>query len=168
MIYRGERVADEQFLERCGENLIPVDYAKSITESVKAKNIRRRTAQRDSGDESHDASASSSVDAGATIDDTGDIKSTLADSTRTALENAEAEVMGEEPASLTEPKGFTIDEVDHIVKKGKGKSVIGEMALDIHTIGGQRFIKLKDLLPPTPPRGEFDVEKTRTSQYFFS
>lgn len=36
------------------------------------------------------------------------------------------------------------------------------------TLQGRKFVRLIDLLPPTPARGEFDVEKIRQSKYFFS
>lgn len=35
-------------------------------------------------------------------------------------------------------------------------------------IGNERFVRLRDVLPPCPPRGMFDVERIRDSQYFFS
>lgn len=35
-------------------------------------------------------------------------------------------------------------------------------------INGREFVRFLDCLPPTPPRGEFDVQKIRQSKYFFS
>jgi DNA-directed RNA polymerase len=40
--------------------------------------------------------------------------------------------------------------------------------IPIHTVGNQRFVRFSDVLPPTPPRGQFDVQRIRDSQYFFS
>ena len=167
-------IADEQFLERCGENLIQVDYARAIVESVSARSVKERSRRAAASGQStprDDASSTKSADASSTPDKTAsnmpDIKSTLAESTRTALANAEAEVLGEEPPEADEPKSFTSHEVDTLLRKQRS-NIFTEAGVQIHVIAGQKYIKLKDLLPPTPPRGEFDVEKTRTSQYFFS
>lgn len=35
-------------------------------------------------------------------------------------------------------------------------------------INGREFVRFLDCIPPTPPRGEFDVQKIRQSKYFFS
>lgn len=40
--------------------------------------------------------------------------------------------------------------------------------LNGETISGQKFVRFADVLPPTPPRGEFDVNRIRDSAYFFS
>jgi DNA-directed RNA polymerase len=33
---------------------------------------------------------------------------------------------------------------------------------------GKAFVRFADILPPCPPKGEFDVNKIRLSPYFFS
>ena len=33
---------------------------------------------------------------------------------------------------------------------------------------GPKYVRFADVLPPCPPKGEFDVNKIRASQYFFS
>jgi DNA-directed RNA polymerase len=40
--------------------------------------------------------------------------------------------------------------------------------IELKTLAGQKFVRFRDVLPPTPPRGQFDVERIRESQYFFS
>jgi len=35
-------------------------------------------------------------------------------------------------------------------------------------VGSHRFVKFRDVLPPCPPRGVFDVRRIKDSAYFFS
>lgn len=62
-----------------------------------------------------------------------------------------------------------VDESDTI-KAGEEGLNLDEIASEIElvTFGSQRFVRFSDVLPPTPPRGQFDVQRIRDSQYFFS
>ena len=96
------------------------------------------------------------------------------------LVNAEIEVMGEDPSisdepdadletisTSNEPAGISADEITKLRGSDK-KSPEGLEGLEIHELNGYRFVQVKDLLPPTPPKGSFDVQKIRDSLYFFS
>lgn len=88
------------------------------------------------------------------------------------LVQAENEVMGDpidsvdhiETASVAEePVALSEDEVEALVG-----AKMGMEGIEVHIVKGHKFVKLKDLLPPPPVRGSFDVEQIRDSQYFFS
>jgi len=74
------------------------------------------------------------------------------------LDGAEPTIEDVETASVAAE--FSEDELDNIV--APSNKVQGEK------IQGQKFVKFSDILPPTPPRGEFDVNRIRESAYFFS
>lgn len=40
--------------------------------------------------------------------------------------------------------------------------------IDVLEYDGKAFVRFADVLPPCPPKGEFDVNKIRLSPYFFS
>jgi len=93
------------------------------------------------------------------------------------LVNAEIEVMGEDPAisdepestsTSNEPAGISPDEIKKLRGGDPKKSPEGLEGLEIHELNGYRFVQVKDLLPPTPPKGSFDVQKVIDSLYFFS
>lgn len=63
-----------------------------------------------------------------------------------------------EPSSL----GLTNDDLAELARRNHLSGV------DEERINNQRFVKFKDLLPPCPPRGVFDVQRIRESAYFFS
>jgi DNA-directed RNA polymerase len=114
-------------------------------------------------------------------DDTSSSNLDTADPTTINLVNAEIEVMGEEPSiadepdsdldsisASNEPAGLSADEITKLRGSDSKKSPEGLEGLEIHELNGYRFVQVKDLLPPTPPRGSFDVQKIRDSLYFFS
>lgn len=61
------------------------------------------------------------------------------------------------------PIALTEREVEELV--GSKMALNG---VQVHDVKGNKFVKLRDLLPPPPVRGNFDVEKIRDSKYFFS
>jgi DNA-directed RNA polymerase len=40
--------------------------------------------------------------------------------------------------------------------------------IEVLEFDGKAFVRFADVLPPCPPKGEFDVNKIRLSPYFFS
>ena len=87
------------------------------------------------------------------------------------LIQAEAAVLGESrtPEDLgavpdaAEPEGLSEGEFEELVKKTRGG-----LDVPVEKIGAFKFVRLKDVIPPCPPRGQFDVERIRDSAYFFS
>jgi DNA-directed RNA polymerase len=69
-----------------------------------------------------------------------------------------------ETATISEPGGVALSDAD-LKELSKRNHLDG---IEEEHINGQRFVKLKDLLPPCPPRGVFDVTRIRDSAYFFS
>jgi len=65
-----------------------------------------------------------------------------------------------------------VDTTDPDTKSKKGTSAEAELEndelgeVDAHLFG--KFVELRDLLPPLPKKGNFDVETIKQSQYFFS
>jgi DNA-directed RNA polymerase len=84
-----------------------------------------------------------------------------------ALLAAESDIMGSPEEEVVEPEseGLTEDEVEdmeRMMEKAEGKKIPEER------VGTQRFVRFADILPPTPPRGAFDVQRIKDSAYFFS
>ena len=52
-------------------------------------------------------------------------------------------------------------------KRGKGATTQGQPAASEAELAGM-FVDLVELLPPVPVKGEFDVNKIKSSLYFFS
>ena len=80
------------------------------------------------------------------------------DPVESAEPNEDADETKEETASL----GLSGDELRELAKRNVGQDV------EVHKFGEASFIKIKDLLPPKPLRGSFDVRKIADSSYFFS
>ena len=156
-----------QFIERYGENYIPIANAKSIAMSTRArqaKEVERRAKVRAVMNEGEFVEEDSPEPA---------------EPMTSSLINAEIEVMGEDPAIVdeaeaeaettsNEPAGLSADEITKLRGVDPKKSPEGLEGLKIHELNGFRFVQVKDLLPPTPPKGSFDVQKIRDSLYFFS
>ena len=51
--------------------------------------------------------------------------------------------------------------------KGSFQDANGE-EVEVLVYEGKSFVRFVDVLPPCPPKGEFDVNKIRLSPYFFS
>lgn len=71
---------------------------------------------------------------------------------------------GPEPTTLSREE---IVELFTPKRKGPGRKSLDELeARDVSVEG--MFVNLTDLLPPLPKKGEFDVNKIKSSLYFFS
>ncbi|CAK9783453.1 DNA/RNA polymerase [Cutaneotrichosporon oleaginosum] len=138
----------KQFLEQYGDNAIPVSNARLI-ESAKERNEKRaaeghpsRSPPVHGAKPKVDMMAAEADEAFEESDD-GDIDE--ADGPSEVKENSPVLLSPEEIAEIGTYKGN--DEV---------------------TVNGVKFIKLRALLPPAPPRGQFDVKRIQDSAYFFS
>jgi DNA-directed RNA polymerase len=96
---------------------------------------------------------------------------------RLALEKADAEV---EPEAEDSEDDFDQVESESSDGNSSGKSnrmptftvkhlltAEGEPVVP-EVVDGKKFVKLSDVLPACPPRGEFDINKIRNAPYFFS
>lgn len=77
-------------------------------------------------------------------------------------ETEEEEEMDEDESTTADP----VIEVDEVA--GEMTCKIGGKQVQCENINGQAFVKLIDIIPPCPPRGEFDVNRIKQSPYFFS
>jgi DNA-directed RNA polymerase len=141
--------AETQFIQRYGDNCIPIANAKALKKSATIR-TQKEQARRERFRAVLGAEQAPDVDA-------------AADSTEALLAEASVDVMGAEPGltsdSEAEPDILSVDDIQDLVGGDK---------LNIFKVGTQSFIKVKDLLPPKPVRGNFDVQKIRNSSYFFS
>lgn len=148
----------EDFLDRYGEYYIPIQSAKNISTTAakrKAATAQRRNAMSVMLAE-HDGSEQSS---------------TISDSDERfdeAIFNAEAELI----ASTSEQVGLKAAEA---LSLPAGKAVemscnsdIDEGDVDSLRAGKQHWVRFRDVLPPCPPRGIFEVRRVKQSTYFFS
>lgn len=104
---------------------------------------------------------------------------TPAEATDAQLAAAEVEVMGEEPdpeidGEIADGDAVVPDEPVPVAEIAIPSDEVEKLAdiqgkaLEVHKVGLSSFVKLKDLLPPKPVRGDFDVRKIESSSYFFS
>jgi DNA-directed RNA polymerase len=150
--------------------------AKRIADSASKRKIKeeeRRAVVRAAMGDSIDSSLSPQTDPTTANPETA---SSLLEAipSNAALAQAEASIMG--PASeetLVESEaevesaedgdvGLSQDDLDLVARMVGGGNVPEER------IGAHKFVKFADILPPTPPRGVFDVSKVGGSAYFFS
>ncbi|KAL1409899.1 DNA-directed RNA polymerase [Vanrija albida] len=131
----------DEFLERYGDNCIPINkdggYIKSVVEKRKASEKTTKSKSKKVAEVSEEAEdATASLDADADIED-GDPDSPIVN--EKVVEGAE---------------GIDLSEVNSDA--------------EVLEFNGQKFVRFRDILPRPPPRGVFDVEKIRDSAYFFS
>lgn len=189
----------DEFLDRYGENRIPVKNARSISASAtkrKLKDAERREQMASllSG-ENGDESAAEGVVAGATGESVENPSPECqAESLESALaaqgqvEEGESgsaiheeddgdggEDGGDDDAPARRPKGgsnIELTNADLEALRRKRAAAAGQEAAEAEVpeevIERQRFVKFKDVLPPCPPRGAFDVSRIKDSAYFFS
>lgn len=69
----------------------------------------------------------------------------------------EAAAEAKEPASLE----LSSDDVDALARQA-------DASVEQERVGLHKFVVFKDVLPPCPPRGQFDVRRIKDSAYFFS
>jgi DNA-directed RNA polymerase len=127
-----------QFLEQYGDHAIPVSNARLI-ESAKERNEARVLERRPPP-----------VHGAAPHD--------LAD-----------ELAADEEDDELDPDAVEVkDDSEAILSAAELAEFGGYQGTDEVTVNGVKFIKLRALLPPTPPRGKFDVSRVSDSAYFFS
>ena len=87
-----------------------------------------------------------------------------------ALASAEASVMGP-----TSDEGGVVESDDDVGLSEDDLDLVAKMVeerdgaeVPVERIGAHKFVKFADILPPTPPRGMFDVSRVVDSAYFFS
>lgn len=74
-------------------------------------------------------------------------------------EGVDAPKRGKKPPSIA----LSQADLASLRKRRDDNSAISE-----EVINNQRFVKFKDVIPPCPPRGAFDVTRVQDSAYFFS
>ena len=188
-LHEGDLVGQlrHEFIDRYGDYRIAVQSAQKISTSAKQRKekdaVRRKALASLLGEEESSAVVEQAMDgdAGATnviraMDaKEGDEALDMEGEVGQALEAAESEVAMEEQAeddgSDSAPKknkkvpSIALSQADLTMlrKRRDDKSALPE-----EVISNQRFVKFKDVIPPCPPRGAFDVKRVSDSAYFFS
>jgi DNA-directed RNA polymerase len=75
------------------------------------------------------------------------------------LKEAKAKAVAFADEDSSEDHALTLDELNELSP---------ETVVSLGTNTDTGFVRLADVFPPCPPKGEFDVNKIRASQYFFS
>lgn len=138
----------EQFLQQYGDHGIPVSNAKLIESAIEKKKSKR-LADKKKGEDSLDSPVLG--------------QKVKMDDMFTADPDAELDV-AENEKEVEEAETDVILSASELADLG-GSNYNGD---DQVMVNGVKFIKLRALLPPAPPRGQFDVKRIRDSAYFFS
>jgi len=80
----------------------------------------------------------------------------------------ESETLTEDSPEFTEADLEEMKEATNPKSKSKSKSTAPVREVKVGSRVKVKFVKLRDVLPPCPQRGMFDVERIRDSAYFFS
>ncbi|EIW68704.1 hypothetical protein TREMEDRAFT_69156 [Tremella mesenterica DSM 1558] len=174
----------EEFIERYGDHMIPVEKARKIDPS----SIRRRKTGKTSGQEKGDKIVSGlsdevieEISSNSTINTSDEVieeisSNSTIDTSDESLEEEHQEVELEEEMS-DGPMSVGKSMVE-VIEKGVGKGNKPELSEDdvrllgvetkIEKINGQGFVRFRDIIPPTPEKGSFVVDRVRDSLYFFS
>jgi len=131
--------ADMQFIDRYGEHRIPVSTAKAISSAT----VKRHEKIVESAENAALKQTDTPSDAQALHPDSEQAMETMAEST--------------ESASIE----LSPDDVEALAKQNNSE-------VKQELVGSHRFVRFKDVLPPSPPRGVFDVRRIKDSAYFFS
>ncbi|TXT11160.1 hypothetical protein VHUM_01911 [Vanrija humicola] len=135
----------DEFLERYGDNCIPVNsdsgYLKTVVEKRRASERRAKPKAATAVEVSEDG-----------VEEVEDAAVSLSDADADADHDPDSAIVNEKVLEGSE--GIDVSEI----KDG----------VEVITLNGQRFVRFRDILPRPPPRGVFDVEKIRESAYFFS
>lgn len=85
------------------------------------------------------------------------------DSSEASALNPDSDAALEEVAEATESASIELsaEDVEALAKQNHSE-------VEQELIGSHRFVKFRDVLPPCPPRGVFDVRRIKDSAYFFS
>lgn len=161
----------EEFLTRYGDHCIPIANARSIAQAVrdKADAADRKSMEvygAEVGKYNPDVDTDAvSASASAPTEVANALEAGAAAAAETSAAEEEEDVISEEPPVVQKSK-----KEDPTLSAEELAQLADEKALSLPelTIAGQRFVRLRDILPDAPPRGQFNVERVRGSQYFFS
>ncbi|KAL7424567.1 DNA-directed RNA polymerase [Cryptotrichosporon argae] len=141
----------DEFLHRYGNNGIPIENAKSISRSAAKR--KAANAQMSFLGDAVEADAEAEVEAAtAAAGNTDPFSTSLStdDAVDAALDaDADPEGADATPTLMAE-------------------SDIPVASAPVEVIGGQKFVRFRDVLPPAPAKGQFDVSRIKDSAYFFS
>lgn len=146
-----------QFLEQYGDHAIPVTNARLI-ESAKERSEKRAAEGQlvgRAGPPVHGATPKFDMLA-------GDVAAEAAEAYKTENED-DMDADADEPVEIKDDSEALLSAAELAelgTYSGNGSDEV--------TVNGVKFIKLRALLPPTPPRGQFDVQRIKDSAYFFS
>lgn len=148
----------EDFLDRYGEYCIPIQSARNISTTAakrKAATAQRRKAMSVMLAEHDDREESfTNSDSDARFDE--------------AILNAEVDLIASTPEQVEAKAAEALClSADKVIEMSGKSSMDGEEA-DTFRAGKQHWVKFKDVLPPCPPRGVFEVRRVKQSAYFFS
>jgi DNA-directed RNA polymerase len=140
--------SDQQFIDRYGEHRIPVSTAKAISSA----GVKRR-----------DKDAVRSSEFAALTGSQAEKSFPETDSSEAHALNPDSDAALEDVAEATESASIELsaDDVAALAKQSDSE-------VEQELVGSHRFVKFKDVLPPCPPRGVFDVRRIKDSAYFFS
>lgn len=156
----------EEFLERYGDNLIPITNARLIAQASERRKAQL-TELKGKGKRGPKAKASAAA-AAAAVDEVA------ADAAADAAE-AEAALS----ASLDDVDVDDLDPFDFDTPASKKDEAIELDAAELEGLtegseievikqGDFKFVRFRDVIPAAPARGDWQVERIRESEYFFS
>ncbi|ODN75356.1 hypothetical protein, variant 1 [Cryptococcus amylolentus CBS 6039] len=147
----------QEFLSRYGDYCIPVQSAQNISTSSTKRRVAAAKRQR----------AMSEMLAPSEMSDATDSCLSAESAFRNDIAEAEVDLITSSnevtEATAAESMGLSTGKLDEIA----GLAVSGQ-EIPTMKMGGQAWVRFKDVLPPCPPRGIFQVQKVKESAYFFS
>lgn len=149
-----------QFIERNGDNYIPLEQARAIHVASDSR-AKKETARR--------ARVKASLENANTVASLSEASTSEAN-----LVAAEIEVFGEDISGAIDSETEPADDIDFKIDEKTAMSMseytahLQERGGEVYTFAGTKYVKIRDVLPATPPKGEFQIEKIRDSAYFFS
>lgn len=149
-----------EFIDRYGEHRIPISSAKAISESTARRRARdaKRAQQIAELTGSHPTEELEKADETAAPVDTAEADATIDGESGMEDElDTDADADSNDFASI----GLSTADVDAFAK-------LNDNSIEQERVGSHKFVKFKDVLPPCPPRGVFDVKRIKDSAYFFS
>ncbi|ODN96443.1 DNA-directed RNA polymerase, mitochondrial [Cryptococcus wingfieldii CBS 7118] len=147
----------QEFLSRYGDYCIPVQSAQNISTSSTKRRVAAAKRQRAMSEMLPPSEMSDATDVGLSAESAfrNDIAEAEVDLITSSNEVTEAKA--------AESMGLSAGKLDEIA----GLAVSGQ-EIPTMKMGGQAWVRFKDVLPPCPPRGIFQVQKVKESAYFFS
>ena len=102
-------------------------------------------------------------------------KSVSADDVESALDAEDADSEGYADTDADAESGLTAEaesressSIELSAEDVDAYAKLNHSHIEPEQVGSHRFVKFKDILPPCPPRGVFDVRRIKDSAYFFS